>query len=87
LNAKETLERLRKGEDMPVSKPLTMEDFKRITGFSEIEMRHCEVVNAICKLGAYEELLRAQVDKPMGPRERRIARRVLRNALKQKGAP
>jgi hypothetical protein len=47
---------------------------------SEKEAQHCRVVNAIHELGADKELIDALVNEPMGKRERRIARAVLREA-------
>jgi hypothetical protein len=82
--AKETAERLRKGDNVPVAKPLTREEMLRVSSLTEKQAQHCEVVAAIHELGGSEELVNARVDEPMGKRERRIARAVLRNALKRK---
>jgi hypothetical protein len=50
-------------------------------GSRDKQAQHCVVVNAIHELGADKELMEALTDEPMGKRERRIARAVLRKAL------
>jgi hypothetical protein len=81
--AKETVERLHKGENVPVAKPLTRDEVLRLTGWTKKDVQHAAVLGAIYELGADKELIKAVVHDDK--RERRIARAVLRKARKLAG--
>jgi hypothetical protein len=58
---RERLERIRKGEDVPVSKPLTRDDVKRIlreAGLTDKDIRHVERFNRVCDAFGFEEVLK-----------------------------
>jgi hypothetical protein len=75
---KDNIERLRNGEDAPISKPLSSKELMKIMGWNASDVRHSQVLHAIQELG--EGAWKALIDARVGDkrRNRRIARRILR---------
>ena len=83
--AKERVERLKKGEDVPggLGRPFTREDCERIlrdAGFTTSDFRNLEIVHEVSELGGFEEMLK-ETHKMVERAERAASRAVLRRLL------
>lgn len=84
-SAKDRLDRLDKGEDLPggLGKPMTREDAIKIMksgGLSDSDIRHCVNVHGLHEIGAYDEYARAchKAHDRATRAEKSIARKMLR---------
>jgi hypothetical protein len=88
--ARERIERIRKGEDVPVSKPLTRENAERIlreAGFTTADIRHMDLVAAFAdEVGedGFEEYLR-EFCKRAEDQRRAHSRAAMRAVLRKRG--
>jgi hypothetical protein len=78
--AKERLAKAEAGEVVPVPKPMTRADIRRITGMTEAEMRKCVQVAEIAAAGGFERLLDEQ-ERRAAQAERAVVRKLHRQVV------